>query len=126
MTAPHILLVDGDPAVCASIEFMLDIAGFVVTVSHSAEAVLAGALAVGQDCIVLDYRLPGIDGLTLLRRLRRDGINCSAVVITTNPPRRLRRELDEAGVLLIEKPLLSDRLFTAVDKLTGRTRPVSP
>jgi len=124
MTAPHVLLVDGDPAVGASIEFMLDIAGFAVTVSHSAEAVLAGGLAAAQDCIVLDYRLPGMDGLTLLRRLRRDGIDCPAVVITTNPPRRLRRELDEAGVLLIEKPLLSDSLFTAVEELTGRSKPV--
>jgi hypothetical protein len=47
------------------------------------------------------------------------------VVITTNPPRRLRRELDAAGVLLIEKPLLSDRLFTAVEELTGKARPAA-
>lgn len=125
MTEPHVLLVDGDPALGASIEFMLDIAGFAVTVSHSAEAVLAGEQAVGQDCIILDHRLPGMDGLTLLRRLRHDGIVCPAVVITTNPSRRLRRALDEAGVLLIEKPLLSDRLFIAVDELTGRNRPVT-
>jgi FixJ family two-component response regulator len=125
MTTPHILLVDGDPAVGASIEFMLDVAGFAVTVSQSAEAVLVGELAVGQDCIVLDPRLPGMDGLTLLRRLRSDGINCPAVVITTNPSRRLRRDLEEAGVLLIEKPLLSDRLFSAVEELTGGTGPVT-
>jgi len=120
MTAPRILLVDGDPAVRASVEFMLDVAGFCVRGTASAEAVLADGDAAGFDCIIVDYRLPGMDGLSLLRQLRSEGVGCPAIVIATNPPRRLRRALEEAGVHLIEKPLLSDRLRTVVEALTAR------
>ena len=66
---------------------------------------------------MIDYRLPGIDGLSLLRVLRERGETCPAVIITSNPTRSIRQRTTDAGAALIEKPLLSDSLTTAIRQL---------
>jgi len=123
MTDPFLVtVVDDDPAVRSSLSFSLGIAGFRVQAFASGEAALGDAGARSSDCLVLDYRLPGIDGLCLLRRLREVGVDCPAIVITSNPPRQLRREIDKAGARLVEKPLLSNSLARAIAALNGRSQ----
>jgi FixJ family two-component response regulator len=124
MSRSQILLVDDDPAVRSSIAFALEIEGFDVRAFESAEAVLASRGAGTTACIILDHRLPGIDGLALLDRLRAKGIGAPAIVITSNPNRSLRQRIEDAGARLIEKPLLGDSLATTIREFTidqGRT-----
>jgi FixJ family two-component response regulator len=63
---------------------------------------------------VLDYNLPGIDGLDLLERLRAAEVNLPAILITTNPRRALRLQAAIVGAQIIEKPLLTDALRDSV------------
>jgi FixJ family two-component response regulator len=114
MSRNQILLVDDDPAVRSSIAFALEIEGFDVRAFESAEAVLASQSAASTSCIVVDHRLPGIDGLALLSRLRARDVRAPAIVITSNPSRSLRQKIDEAGARLIEKPLLGDTLAATI------------
>jgi two-component system C4-dicarboxylate transport response regulator DctD len=115
-----LLLVDDDPAVRSSIAFALEIEGFDVRPYASAEAVLASGRLSDADCLVVDHRLPGLDGLGLLARLRARGIDAPAIVITSNPSRRLREQVAEAGAHLVEKPLLGDALAAMVRTITVR------
>ena len=117
---PMLLLVDDDPAVLASLQFSLELEGFAVDAFESGETVMARIRMARHACLVLDYRLPGIDGLSLLNLLRERGETCPAVIITSNPTRTMRLRTIDAGAVLIEKPLLSDSLTTAIRHLIDR------
>ena len=117
---PMLLLVDDDPAVRASLQFSLELEGFAVETFGSGEALVARNSPARHDCLVLDYRLPGIDGLSLLGLLRERGETCPAVIITSNPTRSVRQRTSDAGAIMIEKPLLSDGLTIAIRRLIDR------
>lgn len=118
-SVPMLVVIDDDPAVLASLMFSFELEGYKVTAFDSGETLLAQANVKNPDCLVIDYRLPGIDGLKLLRRLRERGVTCPAVIITSNPTCSLRQRTNDAGAMLIEKPLLSDGLSVAIRRLTG-------
>ncbi len=116
-SAPMLVLVDDDPAVLASLTFSLELEGFEVAAFDSGESLVAQARLADAACLVIDYRLPGIDGLSLLGALRKRGETCPAVIITSNPTRSVRQRTTDAGAVLIEKPLLSDGLSVAIRRL---------
>ena len=111
---PKIFLVDDDPAVRASLAFSLELEGFLVETFDCAEKLAERADFPENGCLVLDYRLPGMDGLSLLKQLRRRGVTLPAVLITSAPNRDLRSRAAEAAAVIIEKPLLCDALTAAV------------
>ena len=115
--APLLLLVDDDPAVCASLQFSLELEGFVVRSYGSGETLMDEEDLASPSCLVLDYRLPGVDGLSLLQALRERGEACPAVIITSNPSRSIRQRTSNAGAVLIEKPLLTNGLTAAIRSL---------
>ena len=116
-TDPLLLLVEDDPSVCASLQFSLELEGFIVKSFDSGETLMDQTDLQNASCLVLDYRLPGIDGLSLLQALRERGESCPAVIITSNPTRSIRQRTANAGAILIEKPLLSDALTAAIRSL---------
>ena len=107
-----IVIVDGDRALRAALSFSLDVQGFSVTAYPDSEALLA-ADEVGQ-CLVIEHRLPGQDGLALIAALRRRGASARAIVTATNPNRTIRQAIAQAGAVLIEKPLIGEGLATAI------------
>jgi FixJ family two-component response regulator len=118
MTNPNrILLVDDDPAVRSSLAFALELEDFEVETFESGELLAERGLLPGDACLVLDYKLPGLDGLSLLRQLRASGVRLPAVLITSNPTERLRRATVAADAALIEKPLLCDALSRSIRSL---------
>ncbi|MBY4636492.1 response regulator [Sphingopyxis sp. XHP0097] len=114
-----ILLVDDDPALCEAIAFALETEDYSVRAYGSGEAVLGEAARLQYDCAVIDYRLPGVDGLALLARLRTRGLRCPVIIITSNPSARMRHQAENAGACLVEKPLLRDSLIDAIDALVA-------
>lgn len=111
---PKILLVDDDPAIRASLAFSLELEGFLIETFDCGEDLAERLEFPDNGCLVLDYRLPGIDGLSLLKALRSRGIGLPAVLITSAPSRSLRNGAAEAGAVIVEKPLLCDALTAAV------------
>jgi two-component system response regulator FixJ len=115
-----VVIVDDDPAVCAALRLSFELDGLSVITFPSAEAMLAAPALPGKGCIVLDYRLPGLDGLELLTRLRERGFTLSAVLITTAPPPAVRQRAAREDVEIVEKPLLSNALMDAVHARLGQ------
>lgn len=68
----RILLIEDDLALCRSLSLMLEQQGFAVTVSHDGEEGLFYILENAHDLVILDRMLPGLDGLEVLRRARRE------------------------------------------------------
>ena len=120
MSPSPILLVADDPAMRGAIAFALEIAGFDVGTYAGGEAVLAEPSLPGGACLVIDHRLPRIDAIALLRSLRARGARTPAIVITSNPTRALRHQIEEARACLIEKPLLGDALAMAIRATAGQ------
>lgn len=117
---PAVILVDDDPAVTHAMHFSFDLEGLDVRSFRDGESLLAVDDLPEKGCLILDHNLPGMDGLALLDRLRATGVKLPAILITTNPRAALRNRAAAAGVLIIEKPLLTDALLTAVRKALAR------
>jgi len=84
MVTQKILLVDDEPKVGVSLKESLEALGQDYAVSHvlSAEAALAALAANPIDLVVTDLRMPGLSGLDLLTRVRRDQPQLPTILIT--------------------------------------------
>lgn len=111
---PVVFFVDDDPAVAHAVQFSFDLEGLDVRRFKDAESLLACGPLPEKGCLILDYNLPGVDGLVLLERLRDNGVHLPAILITTNPRPNMRARAAAAGVPIVEKPLLTDALLSAV------------
>ena len=69
----RILIVDDEPKIVRLVADYLDAAGFAVTIAGSGDEALMRVRTESPDLVVLDLGLPGLDGLDVTRRLRRDG-----------------------------------------------------
>lgn len=112
-----VVLVDDDPAVTHAVQFSFDLEGLEVRSYRDAESLLANPALPENGCLVIDQNLPGMSGLSLLERLREEGVQLPAILITTNPRAALRDRAATAGIPIVEKPLLTDALLTTVRTL---------
>jgi len=117
MTTSHplIAVVEDDMAVRCSLQFALEAEGYGVCAFADAAQAL-GSADIGQaDCLVIDYGLPGMDGLALMEALRGRAIACPAIIIAGTPSVRCRRQAAAAGAALLEKPLMGAALSRQID-----------
>ena len=116
---PLVVIVDDDPAICSSLAFSLQTEGFSVRSYASGTELLGDALTTEASCLVIDYQLPGMNGLDLVAELRRRQVAAPAILITTHPSITIRERAAATGVAVIEKPLLSDALFHEIHAALG-------
>jgi FixJ family two-component response regulator len=119
---PIVCVVDDDADLLGALRFALEIDGYAVRAYASGEALLAESDPTrGAACLVLDYLLPGMNGIDLLEALRRRGVTSPAILITTHPASLLRRRAAKLGVRIVEKPLFGENLARAIgDEIAGR------
>jgi two-component system nitrogen regulation response regulator GlnG len=79
---PHILIVDDEEAVCWALERALKSQSHTVAVAPSAEEAFRRAAQHRPDAVILDVRLPGIDGLSALGKLRQLTHEAPVIIIT--------------------------------------------
>jgi two-component system, LuxR family, response regulator FixJ len=99
----HVIAVlEDDSAVRESLKFSLEIEGFEVHACASPDELLNRSM-VFFDCLVIDYHLPGTNGLDVLDKLREEGNSAQAILLTGNPNPNMLRRASAAGVMVIEK-----------------------
>ena len=108
------LVVDDDSAVGNSLKFVLEVEGFQVRVFSSAEELLDEDSLPDASCLVVDYYMPGMNGLELVAHLRDRNVLIPAILITPAPSDNLRNRAAAAGVPIVEKPLLGSRLLDSI------------
>ena len=110
----RVLVVDDEPSIVRVVAANLRARGFEALTAASGEAALALVEAQPPDCIVLDLRLPGIDGLEVLRRLRT-WATTPVVVLTAVDDQRDRTAALELGADdYVTKPFTMAELMTRV------------
>ncbi len=80
--AASILVVEDDPAVALALEVALKGEGYLPLLAATGDKGLEIGLAQAPDLLILDVRLPGIDGFELLRRLRAGGSKAPVIILT--------------------------------------------
>ncbi|MGC1303880.1 MAG: response regulator FixJ [Caulobacteraceae bacterium] len=122
-SADVVYVVDDDDAVRESIAVLLEISGFAVQSFASGKQVLDRAAELGFGCIVTDVRMPGIDGLELLERLRELDIRFPVIVITGHGDVPLAVRAIRAGAAdFIEKPFEEEVLLRSVRMALAKAR----
>ena len=115
MQAPLIHLVDDDEAVCAALALLIGTVGLRVQAWADPQAFLAGFERDGIGAIVLDVRMPGLGGLTVLERLVADGVDQPVVMLTGHGTVALCRRAFKSGAAeFLEKPVNDDQLLEAL------------
>lgn len=117
--SPLIHLIDDDAAVRDSLALLIGTVGLRVTTWAEPLAFLAGFDRQAIGAIVLDVRMPGLSGLTVLERLRAEGVDQPVVMLTGHGTVELCRRAFKSGAAeFLEKPvddeLLIETLQTAV------------
>lgn len=108
-------VIDDDPAMRDSLAFLLDTAGLEARTYDSATAFLAAAQDVTAGCILTDVRMPEIDGLELVRRLKAANVDLPVVVMTGHADVPLAIAAMKLGVVdFIEKPFDDEALLGAI------------
>lgn len=115
-----ILVVDDDPDVLKALKFSLEVEGFAVHTCAGGQELLNHDALKACDCVVLDYKMPGMNGLEVLEQLNGAGIAAPVIFITGRLTGDLRRRAMQRGArLVLEKPLLDKSLTQRIHELTG-------
>jgi FixJ family two-component response regulator len=117
---PLISVVDDDDSVRESVRGLLRSARFGVEAFASAEEFLSSHRMSATDCLLLDVRMPGMNGLELQRHLMASHPELPIIFITSHSDEELRsRALRGGAVDYLLKPFSEDALLNAVQRALG-------
>jgi two-component system response regulator FixJ len=109
-------VVDDDAGVRRSLERLLLSAQFTPLLYATPFAVLAATAALSAGCMLLDVRMPGLDGLELLKRLNQVGVHLPVIVMTGqgDVPTAVRA-MKTGAFDFIEKPFADEQLLASIE-----------
>lgn len=107
-----VYVIDDDEAVRKSLSFLLDSADFEVSLFETAESFFEALPRLGFGCVVSDVRMPEIDGIELLKRIRGGHSAFPVLIMTGHGDVPLAVEAMKLGAIdFLEKPFDDDRLI---------------
>jgi FixJ family two-component response regulator len=116
-------IVDDDEGVRVALDALFRSAGFRVVMFPSAEALLSSTCLQITTCLVLDLHLPGMDGLSLQRRLADDGRTTPIIILTAYGDAETRaRAMNEGAVAFLTKPFDAGLLLAEVARALSRIK----
>lgn len=111
-----VFVIDDDEAMRDSLEFLLGAADFDVTLFESAQHFVDALPGIASGCVVSDIRMPGIDGIELLKRLKAERRTIPVLIMTGHGDVPLAVEAMKLGAVdFLEKPFEDDRLIGMID-----------
>lgn len=115
MSDPVVHVIDDDPSARESLEFLIDCAGYGVRSYASARAFLDAVPKMDHGCIITDVRMPGINGVELIRQLKAMDVPDPVIVITGHADVPMAIEAMKQGVAdFIEKPFADSAILDAI------------
>ncbi len=118
--APLICAVDDDEALCESLDGLLRSAGFAVKTFASAEDFLRWSASNAGDCLIVDFAMPGMNGLELQRELSARGVTTPVIFASAVGHDDVWNRLTSCGAFAaFAKPLDAEALLDAVQRAVG-------
>ena len=122
-TGAIIAVVDDDPSILKSLEYLLESADHSVLVFTSAAAMLESGCLARIDCVISDIDMPAMDGFTLSQAVHeaRPGL---PVILITGHPEMLDRSpsMDARQRLVLKKPFDGEEMLTAIGDAMRNSR----
>ncbi len=121
----RIVIADDDPTITRLVSLRLDMAGFDVFVANNGAEALAMIRANLPAMAILDVRMPGEDGLGVLRALKTDSATCDLPVMMLTGERDDATVMDAVGAGAADymvKPFHPDRLMERVSRIVAAGR----
>lgn len=117
----RVLLVDDEPAITEVLSEYLSIQGFAVTSAESGVEALARLDVDCPDAILLDVRIPGMDGIETLRRIMARGTDARVLMLSANDDVDLAKEAIALGAFdYLLKPVDFGYLSRVLEQMTHR------
>ncbi|MEM9658120.1 MAG: response regulator [Planctomycetota bacterium] len=122
-TEPIVYVVDDDPQACRAVAELVHSFGHQVRSFESPDAFLKSVDPDRPGCVVLDVRLPGLDGLEVHRQLVQQRIPLPAILLTTYANTGMTvRSLRDGAVSVLDKPYRDDELWNCVHEAIARSQ----
>ena len=118
-----ILTVDDSPSLRMAIRIALSGAGYAVTEAEDGVQGLKAATASRFDLIITDLNMPNMDGLSMIRALRKSPAQCGTPILflTTESEDAMKQQAKAAGATgWLVKPFVPEQLTKVVRKVLGR------
>ena len=117
-----ILLVDDDEWIRDSLSIFFEAEGCNLLTFETAEEAIEAVKQQVYDIVISDYKLPGMDGLEFLRRVKEKQPNAFEILITAYANCEIVKEADEIGVKdIIPKPFTSEDVETSLSRIVGKS-----
>ena len=117
-----ILLVDDDEWIRDSLCFFFEAEGCNLRTFETAEEAMDAVTQQAYDIVISDYKLPGMDGLEFLRRVKERQPNAFEILITAYANCEIVKEADAIGVKdIIPKPFTSEDVETSLFRIIGKS-----
>lgn len=121
-----VYVIDDDEAMRDSLNFLLDSSGFQVTLFENAQSFLDALPGLSFGCVVSDVRMPGIDGIELLKRMKAANPAYPIVVMTGHGDVPLAVEAMKLGAIdFLEKPFEDERLIAMIESAIRLAEPAA-
>ncbi|HWI47691.1 MAG TPA: response regulator transcription factor [Rummeliibacillus sp.] len=111
----HILVIEDEAQIARVLKVELEYEGYQVTVEHEGKSGLETAMQTGIDLILLDVMLPGLSGIDILRRLRKENSNIPVILLTArNSTFDKVAGLDQGANDYVTKPFEIEELLARI------------
>jgi two-component system, LuxR family, response regulator FixJ len=121
-----VYVIDDDAAMRDSLEFLLDSSGFDVRLFEVAQDFLDALSGLPLGCVVSDVRMPGMDGIELLKHMKAADNRFPIVIMTGHGDVPLAVEAMKLGAIdFLEKPFEAERLTTMIESAIRQAEPAA-
>ena len=121
-----VYVIDDDAALRDSLSFLLDAAGFDARLFETALKFLDILPSLDFGCVVSDVRMPGLDGIELLKRMKSNQSRFPIVIMTGHGDIPLAVEAIKLGAIdFLEKPFEDDRLIAVIEAAIRQGEPAA-
>jgi len=121
-----VYIIDDDEAMRDSLNFLLDSANYKVTLFETALKFLDALPRLEFGCVVSDVRMPGLDGIELLKRMKAGHSTFPIVIMTGHGDVPLAVEAMKLGAVdFLEKPFEDDRLIAMIETAIHQAEPAA-
>ena len=125
-TKGHVYVIDDDAAMRDSLHFLLDSTGFEVTLFDNAQSFVDALPGLAFGCVLSDVRMPGLDGIELLKRMKAQQSPFPILIMTGHGDVPLAVEAMKLGAVdFLEKPFDDDRLTAMIESAIRQAEPAA-